>query len=77
LKKRFAEIQEIENIQPKEVGSGHAVMELFYKGTPAHFADSIMLKNFDGFGIEIEEVTDTQVKIRFIDNTGRWPGTPQ
>jgi hypothetical protein len=77
LKKRFAEIQEIENIQPKEVGSGHAVMELFYKGTPAHFADSIMLKTFDGFGIEIVEVTDTLVKIRFIDDTGRWPGAPQ
>ncbi len=68
LKKRFAEIQEIENIQPKEVGSGHAVMELLYKGSPAHFADSVMLKTFNGFGIEIVEVTDTFVNIRFIDN---------
>ncbi|MCF8093126.1 MAG: hypothetical protein K9K40_11795, partial [Desulfotignum sp.] len=70
LKKRFAEMTEIENIQPKEIGSDQAVMELVYKGTPSHFADSIMLKTFDGFGIEIAEVTDSLVKIRFIDDTG-------
>jgi hypothetical protein len=50
------------------VGSGHAVMELLYKGTPAHFADSVMLKTFNGFGIEVVEVTDTFLNIRFIDN---------
>ena len=67
LKKRLAEIAEIENMQPKEMGSDRAVMELVYKGSPSHFADSIMLKTFEGFGIEIVEVTDTLVTIRFID----------
>ncbi len=67
LKKRLAEIAEIQNMQPKEMGSDRAVMELVYKGSPSHFADSIMLKAFEGFGIEIVEVTDNLVTIRFID----------
>lgn len=70
LKKRFAEMREIENIQQKEVGSDHAVMEVIYKGSPSHFADSIMRTSFDGFGIDIVEVTDSVVKIRFIDGAG-------
>ncbi len=67
LKKRLAEIAEIQNMQPKEMGSDRAVMELVYKGSPSHFADSIMLKTFAGFGIEIAEVTDNLVTIQFID----------
>ncbi len=67
LKKRLAEIGEIQNMQPKEIGSDRAVMELVYKGSPSHFADSIMLKTFEGFGIEVGAVTDDIVKIRFID----------
>ncbi|MFO7911129.1 MAG: hypothetical protein R6V15_03110, partial [Desulfotignum sp.] len=67
LKKRLAEIGEIQNMQPKEIGSDRAVMELVYKGSPSHFADSIMLTTFEGFGIEVGEVTDDLVKIRFID----------
>lgn len=69
LKKRLAQIPEIENLQPKEIGSDRAVMEVVYKGTPSHFADSIMLKTFDGFGIEIGEITDRFVHIRFIDDS--------
>ncbi|HKL00829.1 MAG TPA: hypothetical protein VJ943_11290 [Desulfotignum sp.] len=67
LKKRMGEIAEIENMQPKEMGSDRAVMELVYKGSPSHFADSIMLKTFEGFGVEIGEISDNLVKIRFID----------
>ena len=67
LKKRLAEIKDILNMQPKEVGSGRAVMAMVYKGTPSHFADSIMLKAFEGFGIEVSAVTDSLVTIRFID----------
>ena len=67
LKKQLADIAEIQNMQPKELGSDRAVMELTYKGSPSHFADSIMLKTFEGFGIEIVEVTDNHVKIGFID----------
>lgn len=69
LKKGFAEIREIENVQPREIGSDQAVLEMVYKGRPEQFAHRIMLKTFDGFGVEIVELTDSRVTIRFIDDT--------
>jgi hypothetical protein len=72
LKKRFAEIREIENVQPREIGSDQAVMEMVYKGSPERFAQRIMLTTFDGFGIEIVELTDTLVGIRFIDGVNTY-----
>ena len=67
LKQRFQQMPGIENMQPKEMGSGYALLEIFYKGKPAQFADSVMLKTFDGFGLEILDVSDTLITIRFIE----------
>lgn len=67
LKKRFKDMSDIENMQPREIGTDMAVMEMVYKGSPLHFADTVMLKTFDNFGIEIVEVTEDRVDIRFID----------
>lgn len=69
LKKRFSEIRDIENVQPREIGSDQAVLEMVYKGGPDDFARRIMLTAFDGFGIEIIEVSDTLVSIRFVDDS--------
>lgn len=66
MKKRFRQMPGIENMQPKEVGSNSAVMEVFYKGSPTKFANTVALKTFDSFGLEIMDVTDTLVTIRFI-----------
>ncbi|MCP3940409.1 MAG: hypothetical protein GY710_02870 [Desulfobacteraceae bacterium] len=67
LKNRFKEIQDIENIQPKEIDTDKAVMEIVFKGSPKQFADAVMLKTFDGFGIEVDQVTDNGVFICFIE----------
>ena len=67
LKKRFAEIPEIENVQPREIGSNQAVLEMEYQGGPDQFADRIMLKTFPGFGIEVVALTDTLVSLRFVE----------
>jgi hypothetical protein len=69
LKKRFAEIREIENVQPREIGSDQAVLEMVYKGAPDDFAQRIMLTAFDGFGIEIIEVSESLISIRFVDDS--------
>jgi hypothetical protein len=69
LKKRFAEIREIENVQPREIGSDQAVLEMLYKGAPEDFAQRIMLTAFDGFGIEIIEVSESLVSIRFVNDS--------
>ncbi len=67
LKQRFKQMSGIENMQPLEVGSNSAVMEVFYKGKATQFADAVMLKTFDSFGLEIFDVTDSFVTIRFIE----------
>jgi len=75
LKRRLKEIREIVNMQPKEIASESAVMELLYKGSPAQFADAVLLKTFEGFGLEITEVTPDTVTIRFVEE-GQPPGSP-
>ncbi len=67
LKQRFAQMPGIENMQPKEMGSDYALLEVFYKGKPGQFADTVMLKTFEAFGLEILAVTDSLVTIRFIE----------
>lgn len=79
LKKRLRQISGIENMQPKEMGSNYALIEVFYKGKSSQFADAVMLKTFDSFGLEISEVTDKLVSIRFIEKvqTSLFDETPQ
>ncbi len=67
LKQKLKQMPGMENLQPKEMGSNSAVMEVFYKGKPVQFADTIMLKTFESFGLEISEVTDALVVIKFIE----------
>jgi len=67
LKQELKQLSGIESMQPKEMGSNYAVMEIFYKGNASQFADAVMLKTFDSFGLEFTEVTDTLVTIMFIE----------
>ncbi|WP_020587335.1 hypothetical protein [Desulfobacter curvatus] len=79
LKRQLKDIREIEDISPRELGSSHAIMEVNYKGTPAQFANAVMLRTFEEFGIEVSVVSDEAVKIRFVaspDNNVA-PQTPQ
>jgi hypothetical protein len=67
LKKRFRQMPEIENLQPKELGSDSALLELKYKGSPSQFANALMLKTFEDFGIELSNVSADTVSIKFIE----------
>ena len=70
LKRQLKDIREIEDISPRELGSSHAIMEVTYKGTPAEFANAVMLRTFEEFGIEVSMVSDDAVKIRFVASPG-------
>ncbi len=70
LKRQLKDIREIEDISPRELGSSHAMMEVTYKGTPAQFANTVMLRTFKEFGIEVSMVSDDAVKIRFVASPG-------
>ena len=67
LKQRLKQMPGIENMQPKEMGSDYMVMEVLYKGKPSQFADAVMLKTFDSFGLEISDLIDDLVTIKFIE----------
>lgn len=67
LKQRFKQMPGIENMQPKEMGSNYAVMQVFYKGKSSQFANAVMLKTFDSFGLEISDIIDDFVFIKFIE----------
>lgn len=66
LKRQLKDIRDIEDISPRELGSSHAIMEVSYKGTPAEFANAVMLRTFEEFGIEVSMVSDDAVKIKFV-----------
>ncbi len=66
LKRQLKDIREIEDISPRELGSSHAIMEVTYKGSPAQFANAVMLRTFEEFGIEVSMVSDGAVKIKFV-----------
>jgi hypothetical protein len=57
----------IENMQPLEMGSDYAILQIFYKGQSSQFADMLMLKTFDSFGLEISDVNDDFMNIGFIE----------
>jgi hypothetical protein len=76
LKRRLQDIRDIENMQPKEIGSAHAIMEVVYKGSAEQFADTVLLKTFENFGLEIIEVTPEQIKIRFVGDQEQAAGQP-
>ncbi len=67
LKQRFKDMPEITSMVQKEMGSNSALVEILYKGKPSRFANAVMLKTFDSFGLEITGVTDDLVTIRFIE----------
>ena len=67
LKQKLKQMPGIENMQPSEMGSNYAVMQIFYKGKPSQFADMLMLKTFGSFGLEISDVRDNFLNIKFIE----------
>lgn len=73
LKNQLKEIKDIEDISPKELGSSHAIMEVRYKGTPTQFANAVMLKTFDEFGIDVSMDSDDAVKIKFVATSNNTP----
>jgi hypothetical protein len=67
LKQRLRELPEFTSMLQKEIGSSSALVQIVYQGSPSRFADAVMLKTFDAFGLEITEVTDERVTLRFIE----------
>lgn len=66
LRKVLGDMPGIQDIKTRELGSDRAVVDILFKGNAATLADLLMLKTFDSFSVEISEVTQASMVIRFI-----------
>jgi hypothetical protein len=66
LRKVLGDMPGIQEIKTREIGSDRATVDILFKGNAATLADLLMLKTFDSFGIQISEVTQASMIIRFI-----------
>ncbi len=66
LRRVLNEMEGIESIFTKELGSDQAVVDIVFQGGAQKLADALMLKTFDSFSIELSEVTETGLAIKFV-----------
>ncbi len=77
LRKVLDKMPEIQGIQTRELGSEEAIVEILYKGNAAGLADALLLKTFDSFGIEIYDVKDKSLTIRFVSKDENQPAVDE
>jgi hypothetical protein len=77
LRKVLDKMPEIQGIQTRELGSEEAIVEILYKGDAVGLADALLLKTFDSFGIEIYDVKDKSLTIRFVSKDENQPAVDE
>ena len=77
LRKVLKKMPEIQGIQTRELGSEEAVVDILFKGNAVGLADALLLKTFDSFGIEIYDVKDRSLTIRFVPKEGNKPAVDE
>jgi hypothetical protein len=60
------EIPGVSRHQSLEMAPQQAVLSVTYAGTPRELADAVLVRPFEGFGINIEELTDNHLRIMLI-----------
>lgn len=60
------EIPGVSRHQSLEMAPRQAVLSVTYAGTPRELADAVLVRPFEGFGINIEELTDNHLHIMLI-----------
>ncbi len=60
------EIPGVSRHQSMEMAPKQAVLSVTYAGTPRELADAVLVRPFDGFGLNIEELSDSHLQIMLI-----------
>ncbi len=68
FRKALAEMPGIKDVQTRELDPDEGVLVVNYQKDGKALAANLMLKTFDGFGLNIQEATDTVLKIELIPN---------
>ncbi|WP_319522112.1 DUF2066 domain-containing protein [uncultured Desulfosarcina sp.] len=66
LRTAIATLSGVKDLKMREMSSDKAVMAVSYQGTARSLADALLLKTFEGFGLDIYEVTAEVVRIRLV-----------
>ncbi|BBO83536.1 hypothetical protein DSCO28_41020 [Desulfosarcina ovata subsp. sediminis] len=66
LRTAISSLPGVKDLKMVKMSGDQAVMAVRYAGTPRSLADALLLETFNGFGIEIDEVTDGAVHVRLV-----------
>ncbi|SLM27693.1 conserved exported hypothetical protein [Desulfamplus magnetovallimortis] len=73
LRKTLNSMSNIKDVQTRELSSEQAIVDILFKGNGKTLANTLMLKRFDTFGLELSEVTEESLTIRFIPKSDETP----
>ena len=66
FRRTLSSIDGVEKVQIKEMGTNTAALLVDFKGTGPQLADVLKKESFESFGIQIIEVTDTDLKLALV-----------
>lgn len=66
LRTAIASLSGVRELKMNEMSADRAVMAVSYQGLARTLADALLLRTFDGFGIDIFEVTSEVIRIRLV-----------
>ena len=67
LRTAIASLSGVNELKLKEMSVDRAAMDVNYQGNSRSLADALLLKTFNGFGIDIFEVTPEVIRIRLVN----------
>lgn len=76
LRRVLGTMKGIDDVQTKELASDHAVVDILFQGSPRKLADSLILERFDTFSIELSDITESSLTIRFVTQKDTAPIKP-
>ncbi|MFH1153627.1 MAG: hypothetical protein V1793_07420 [Pseudomonadota bacterium] len=66
LRRVLGTMKGIDDIQTKELASDHAVVDILFQGSPKKLADVLLLESFDSFDIELSDIKESSLTIKFV-----------
>lgn len=66
LRTTISSLSGVKELKMKEMSADRAAMAVSYQGSTRSLADALLLKTFNGFGIDIFEVTPESISIRLV-----------
>jgi len=66
------EIRSVKDVHLKAIKAGEAKMDVDIKGNSRMLADELMLKRFEGFGVNISEVDQGRIRLEIIRKQDVW-----